>query len=51
MASLEEWAANRWVVPHRTSNEELTNLRAIVDRDLQDASVPQISLDARLGML
>jgi hypothetical protein len=51
MATLLEWLESRWLVPHKTSNDELAGLRAIVDRELHDASVEQISLDARLGML
>jgi len=49
--SLANWAENGWLQPHRTSDQEIDNLLAIVERELTDAAVPQISLDARLGML
>ena len=49
--SLASWAENGWLQPHRTSQQEITNLLAIVERELADAAVTEISLDARLGML
>ncbi len=49
--SLSNWAENGWLRPHKTSDEEIANLLSIVDRELRDATVAQISLDARLGML
>lgn len=35
--SLSDWARNGWLVPHRTTPQELTDLLAIVDRDLADS--------------
>ena len=49
--SLPSWVDNGWLLPHKTSREEIANLLEIVDRELRDAAVTQISLDARLGML
>src|SRR5207245_2008576 len=37
--------------PHRTSNEEIWNLRDLVERNLADARVEEVSLDNRLGSL
>ncbi len=36
--SLQQWADNGWLRPHRTSPEEIENLIKIVDRDLSDAT-------------
>ncbi len=49
--SLSDWAKNGWLQPHNTSDQETANLFTIVDRELQDAAVTEISQDARLGML
>jgi hypothetical protein len=42
--SLANWAKNGWLQSHRTSGQEIDNLLAIVERELTDAAVPQISL-------
>ncbi|MDP6040809.1 MAG: hypothetical protein QGG64_19830 [Candidatus Latescibacteria bacterium] len=47
--SLQQWAGNGWLRSHQTSPEEIGNLLAIVDRDLQDAS-GNISVDWRFGI-
>ncbi|HUI08245.1 MAG TPA: hypothetical protein VL486_14695 [Verrucomicrobiae bacterium] len=47
--SLKQWADNRWLKPHRTSPQEIANLLAIVDRDLEDAT-HDISADWRFGI-
>ena len=49
--SLASWAETGWLQTHTTSGQEMTNLLAIVDRELHDASVTEISQDAQLGML
>lgn len=51
MTSLEAWAENGWLQRHEATREEGDNLIAIVDREIQDARVPGLSLDAQLGML
>ena len=48
--SLREWLANRWLVEHEPSREEIADLFAVVDRDLKDAAVPRLSADWRLGI-
>lgn len=48
--TLTEWLANRWIVEHRATSEEIADLIAVVDRDLEDASVPGLSPDWRLGI-
>ena len=48
--SLRDWLANRWLVAHETSAEEIADLFAVVDRDLGDAAIPRLSADWRLGI-
>lgn len=48
--TLQSWLANRWLVEHETSAEEIADLLSIVDRDLIDAKVAGVSSDWRLAM-
>lgn len=48
--SLADWLANRWIVRHQATVDEVRDLLAVVDRDLQDAAVPRLSADWRLGI-
>lgn len=48
--SLENWANNGWLRPHKTSNQEIQNLLAIVERDLEDAGQSNLSPDWRFGI-
>ncbi len=48
--SLPDWLANRWIVRHEPSREEIGDLFAVVDRDLEDAAVLRLSADWRLGI-
>lgn len=48
--SLSDWLANRWLVAHSASLEEITDLFAVVDRDLEDAAVARLSADWRLAI-
>lgn len=47
--SLEQWARNGWLRPHKPSAREIANLLEIVDRDLKDAE-GDISADWRFGI-
>jgi hypothetical protein len=47
--SLKRWLDNGWLRAHTTSREEVRNLLAIVERDLQDAQ-GGISPDWRFGI-
>jgi hypothetical protein len=47
---LTDWLANRWIIAHAPSREEITDLFAVVDRDLRDAAIPRLSADWRLGI-
>jgi HEPN domain-containing protein len=48
--TLSDWLKNQWLKSHKTSPEEIKQLFQIAERDLQDASVSEISLDWRLAM-
>ena len=48
--SLNDWLANRWLVAHQASIEEITDLFTVVDRDLEDAALARLSSDWRLGI-
>jgi hypothetical protein len=47
--SLQQWANNGWLKPHRTSPKEIQDLLEIVKRDLADAN-GDISADWRFGI-
>ena len=48
--NLEDWKNNGWLKEHRTSQQEIANLFAIVRRDLSDARTQQVSADWRFGI-
>ena len=50
IVSLADWLANRWIVAHESTREEIADLFAVVDRDLADAAIPRLSADGRLGI-
>ncbi len=47
---LKDWLANRWIVEHSPTQQEIADLFAVVDRDLTDAAIPRLSDDWRLGI-
>lgn len=47
--TLQQWAANGWLRPHRSSVSEIAGLFSIVQRDLADAE-GDISADWRFGI-
>ena len=48
--SLQQWANNGWLKAHQTSPKEIQDLLKIVERDLADAVVGDISADWRFGI-
>lgn len=48
--SLANWAAAGWLLPHKTSPQEIRELWQIVDRDLADAASGGISADWQYGI-
>ena len=48
--NLNDWLNNGWLKPHQTSKEEIQNLLQIVERDLSDAQITDISNDWRFAI-
>jgi len=48
--TLKQWQANGWLKSEPTSRDEIANMLAMVDRDLQDAA-GSISPDWRFGIV
>lgn len=48
--SLPDWQRNGWLTAHRSSANEVQDLLGVVNRELRDSAVDEISTDARLGM-
>jgi len=48
--TLRNWLQNRWLTEHEPSREEVADLFAVVDRDLEDAAIDGLSSDRRLGI-
>jgi hypothetical protein len=47
---LGTWAAAGWLLPHKTSQQEIRDLWQIVERDLADAASGGISADWQYGI-
>ncbi|TLD68712.1 hypothetical protein FEM03_21255 [Phragmitibacter flavus] len=47
--SLQDWAENGWLRPHKTTAQQIIDLLAIVERDLKDAE-GNISVDWQFGI-
>ena len=48
--SLRQWYDNGWLKEHSTDLQELSNLLAIVDRDIDDAATEELSSDWKFGI-
>lgn len=48
--SLNDWQKNGWLQPHQTSREEVQNILKIIERDLQDSQLSDLSLDWRFAI-
>ena len=48
--SLEIWKNNGWLREHETSPQEVAGILELVERDLTDASRPEISTDWRFNI-
>ncbi len=42
-----DWVKNGWLVAHKSSKQEITNLLGIVARDLKDSQAKDVSDDRR----
>ena len=43
--SLETWLANRWLIEHQNSPQEVAELLSLIERDLSDSQSEGLSLD------
>jgi hypothetical protein len=48
--SLPDWSRNGWLIAHKTSQNEIADLFAVIDRDLTDSNAKGLSADARLAI-
>jgi len=48
--SLKPWLNNGWLVPHKTSPQEIADLLAVADRDFEDCQTEGLSVDWRLNI-
>ncbi|MGB7583316.1 MAG: hypothetical protein WBM11_00625 [Terriglobales bacterium] len=48
--SLESWLRNRWLVQHTSSSEEIANLFALSDRDLDACQTKNLPADWRFAI-
>jgi len=48
--TLSKWAEYGWLRQHKTTRQEISDLLGIVDRDLNDARVGDISTDWQFGI-
>ena len=48
--SLGDWLQNRWLVEHRTSRQEISDLLLLADRDLKDCLSPGLSPEWKLNI-
>lgn len=48
--SLKNWQINDWLIAHTTSPQEIADLFAVADRDLQDCTASGLSADWRLNI-
>ena len=48
--SLTDWLRNGWLTEHQPSREEITDLLALVERDLKDCATEDLSTDWRFNI-
>jgi len=47
--TLKDWLASNWLTAHKTSPQEILGLLAVAKREMADAQVKGLSVDARFG--
>ena len=47
---LQDWLKNRWLIEHKTSRQEITDLLNMADRDLAQCQTPNLSPDWQLNI-
>ncbi len=48
--TLQSWLLNNWLIPHKTIPNEVSNLFALIERDLADCQAAGLSADWRLNI-
>jgi hypothetical protein len=48
--TLRSWLLNDWLMPHKTSPNEISDLFALIERDLADCQAAGLSADWRLNI-
>ena len=48
--SLSDWLRNGWLIEHKTSRQEITDLLGVADRDLSDCEATGLSPDWSLNI-
>ncbi len=48
--SLQDWQKNGWLIEHRTSRKEISDLLGMADRDLAQCQTPHLSPDWQLSI-
>jgi hypothetical protein len=48
--TLQSWLLNDWLKPHKTSRNEVSDLFALIERDLADCQAAGLSADWRLNI-
>ena len=47
--TLQDWLKSRWLIAHTSSPQEIRGLLAVASREMADAEVKGLSVDARFG--
>ena len=47
---LQDWLKNGWLIKHQSSPAEISELLALVERDLSDCRIQDLSADWRLNI-
>jgi hypothetical protein len=47
---LSEWVKNGWLTEHKTSRQEISELLAVAERDIKDASITDLSHDPQFSI-
>jgi hypothetical protein len=48
--TLQSWLLNDWLIPHKASPNEVSDLFALIERDLADCQAAGLSADGRLNI-
>jgi len=48
--SLQDWLNKKWIIPHKTSPQEIWDLFRIADRDITQSQIPGLDNDTRLSI-